>query len=101
MTDRPPHLDDREAAAELLVGLLRQKGAHPLRARPFGVVVMDAADDLTDLAGLAQFVVGSAQGVVEHLDAGSAGLRLHQRLHFRVIDPAHFILVKKSTTLVS
>jgi hypothetical protein len=56
---------------------------------------MDAAHDLADLVGLAQLVIGGAQGVVEYLDARSAGLGLHQRLHLRVINPVHFILVEE------
>ena len=48
MVDRPPDLDDREPALEQRLGLLAHDIAHALRPGPFGVVVMDAADDVAD-----------------------------------------------------
>ena len=95
MADRPPHLDDRKAAAQQIVGLVRQQVAHPLRAGPFRVVVVHARDDLADLEGFAGGIVGGAQRVVEHDDARRAGLRLHQRFHLRIVDAPHFGLVEE------
>src|SRR5262245_10176900 len=53
MPDRPPHLHDGKAPLQELVGLVREQVAHALRAGTFGVVVVDAAHDLADLARLA------------------------------------------------
>src|SRR5438045_2035933 len=55
LVDRPPHLDDRETALQQLLRLRSHHVAHPLRPRPFGVIVMNTADDVADLAGLALF----------------------------------------------
>jgi hypothetical protein len=40
---------------------LRQQVAHALRRRPFRVVVVYTAHDLTDLGGLAQLVIRRAR----------------------------------------
>jgi hypothetical protein len=56
---------------------------------------VDAAHDLPDLVGLAQLIVGRAQRVVEYLDARGPAFGLHQCLHFRVVDLAHFVLVEE------
>src|SRR6266545_2046807 len=78
-----------------IVRLVRQKVAHALRPRPFGIVVMRAAHDLADLARLAQRVVGRAQRVIEYDDALGPALGLHQRFHFRVIGALYFVLVEE------
>ncbi len=93
MADRPPRLDDRKAVPEQRLGFVAHQVADPLRPRPFGVVVMDAADDLADLLRGAQFVVGGAQGVIEDDDALCPALPLHQRFHLGVIDPADLVLI--------
>ena len=93
MPDRPPHLDDGEAARQQILGLVGKDIAHPLRPRPFGVVVVGAAHDLADFLRLAQLVVGGAQRMVEHHDALGAALGFDQLDHFRIVDPPDFILV--------
>jgi len=95
MTDRPPHLDDGEAALEKFIRLVRQQVAHPLGRRPFGIIVMHARHHLADLVLLAQLVVGRAQRVVEYDDALGAALRLHQRFYLRVVDVLNLIIVKE------
>src|SRR5271166_4889866 len=57
---RTPHLNDGEAAAQKLVGFLRQQIPHALRTGPLGIVVVHTANDLTNPACLAQLVVGRA-----------------------------------------
>src|SRR5205814_2852156 len=93
MIDRPPHLDDRQPALQQRLGLLAHDVAHPLRARPLGVVVMHAADDVANLLVLALFVAGGAQRVIEHDDALGAADFLYQRLTFRVVNAADLVLV--------
>ena len=95
MADRPPHLHDGEPALQEIVGLLRKKVAHALRAGPFGVVVVHAAHHLADLACLALLVIGGAQRMIEHHHARGAALGLHQRFHLGVIDAAHLVLIEE------
>jgi hypothetical protein len=52
-----------------------------------------AAHDLTNLLGLAHFVVGSPQRVVEYHDALRATLGFDQVDHFLIVDAADFVLV--------
>src|SRR5215510_2642018 len=93
MADRPPDLHDREPSLQELIRLLWQQITHPLRPRPFRVVVVHALDDFPDLARLTILLVGGAQRMVEHDHAGRPALGLHQRFHLRVIDPTHLVLV--------
>ena len=95
MPDRPPHLDDGETALEQIVRLVGQHVAHPLRRGPFGIVVVHATHDLADFLGLAQFVVGGAQRMVEHDDALGAALGFDQCFHLRVVDAADFVVVEE------
>ena len=66
MADRPPDLDDGEATGEERVGFLEQDVAHPLRSRPFSVVVVHARHDLANPARLAQIIIGRAQRMIEY-----------------------------------
>src|SRR6185312_4042826 len=95
MANRPPHLNDGEAALQQALGLLPQEIAHALRPRPFGVVVVNAADDLAQLALFAHRIIGGAQRVVEDDDARRAGLRLDQRFHLRIVDAANLLLIEE------
>ena len=95
MADRPPHLHDGEAPLQQFLGFVRQQVAHPLRAGPFGIVVVHAAHHLADFARLARFVVGRAQRVIEHDHARGAALGLHQRLHLGVVDAPDLVLVEE------
>ena len=95
VTDRPPHLNDGEATREKLVGLVGQEVAYALRPRPLRIVVVHAANDLADLAALAQLVVGGAQRVIEHHHARGPALGLHQGFHLGVVDAAHLALVEE------
>jgi hypothetical protein len=62
-------LNDRETAAQQVVGLVGQKVAHALRARPLGIVVVHPWHDLANLACLARGIIGGAQRMVEYDDA--------------------------------
>src|SRR5262249_30228189 len=95
MADRSPHLNDGEPARQQLVGPVGEKVAQALWTRPFGVIVMNPADDLADPARLAELLIGRTQRVVEHDHLRGSGLRLHQCLHLRVIDPSYFTLVEE------
>src|SRR5262249_40349582 len=86
---------DGEAALQQFVGFVRQDVAYALRARPFGVVVVDAANDFADLLLLAQRVVGGAQRVVEHHDAPGAALALNQLDHLGVVDALDLVGVEE------
>jgi hypothetical protein len=92
VVDRPPHLDDRETPAQQRFGLLAHDVAHPLRSRPFGVVVVDAADDVADLAGFALLLAGGAQRVVEYDDTLGAAHVFDQRFALGIIEAPHLIL---------
>ncbi len=93
MIDRSPHLDDREAALEELLGLVAHDVANPLRPRPFGVIVVHPADDVADLLRRALILAGGAQRVVEHDDPPGAADLSDQRLALRVINSADLVLV--------
>ena len=54
---------------------------------------MHAAHDFADFLGLAQFVIGGAQRVVEHHDALGAAFGFDQRFHFRIVDALDLGLV--------
>ena len=95
MTDRPPYLHDGETALEQRIGLIGEKIAHPLRAGPFGVVVVHARHDFADLEPLARHIVPAAQRMVEHDDARSAAFGFHQLFHFRIVDASNFLLVEE------
>jgi hypothetical protein len=82
-------------ALEQLLGLVGKKVAHPLRAGPFGVVVMGTVHRLADFLGLLVGLVSGAQRVVEHHDAARAALPLHQFDHLRVIDPLDLLGVEE------
>src|SRR4051812_24394057 len=56
---------------------------------------MYAAHRLADFPALAVIIIGGAPGVIEDDDAGRAAFGLHQGFHFRIIDPAHFILIEE------
>src|SRR3954465_348112 len=99
MVDRPPHLNDREAAAQQCLGLVAHDVAHPLWPRPFGVVVVHAADDVADFLGFALPVAGGAQGMVEHDPPFGAADLFYQRLAFRVVDPPDLVLVEEIADL--
>ena len=54
------NLDDAEAPLQQLFGFVRENIAHALGGRPFRVVVVNTADDLSGPLRLAYFVVGGA-----------------------------------------
>ena len=83
--DGPPHLDDGEPALEQLLRFVRKNVAHPLRRRPFGIIVMHARHHFADLAPLAHRVVRGSQRVVEDHDAPGAAFGFHQCFHLRII----------------
>jgi hypothetical protein len=95
-TQRGPGLTlCREATAQEMVGLHRQKVAHALRARPLRVVAVHPRHDLANSACLARRVGGGAQRVGEDDAARRPALGLHQRLHLGGVDALHFCFVKE------
>src|SRR5262249_56460376 len=95
MPDRPPHLHDGKAPLQEFFGLLREEVAHALWAGPLGIVIVDAAHDLADLARLALTVIRRAQRVIEDDDARGSAFGFHQRFHLRIIDPADLLLFEE------
>ena len=93
--DRPPHLDDREAPRQQGRRLVRQPVAHPLRARPFGVVVVRRADHFTQAQALAFGLVAGTHGVVEHHHAHGARVLLHQIDDLGVVAGLDLLGIKK------
>ena len=101
MVDRPPHLDDREAALEQRLGLVAHDVAHPLRPGPFGVVVVDPADDVADFLRLALRRSLAVRSVWSNTTTRLAPLTcFDQLLAFRVVDPPDLGVVVKSATWV-
>src|SRR6478609_7009407 len=95
VADRPPHLHDGEPALQKIVGLLRKKVAHALRAGPFGVVVVHAAHHLADLACLALLVISGAQRMIKHHHARGPALGLHQLFHLWIVDATDLVLIEE------
>src|SRR4051794_38853601 len=95
MADRPPDLHDRKAARQQCLGLVWKEIAHALLARPFGVVVVHALDNLAQLARLAVVLVSRAQGVIKNDDTLRPALGLHQRSHPGVVAPPQLLIIIK------
>ena len=95
MPDRPPHLHDGKAPLQELIGLIREQVAHALGSGPLGVIVVDAAHDLADLARLALLVIRRAQSVIEDDDARGSAFGFHQRFHLWIVNPADLVLLEK------
>ena len=95
MPDRPPYLHDGEAPLQEVIGLVREQVAHALGSGPLGVIVVDAAHDLANLARLALLVIRRAQSVIEDDDARGSAFGFHQRFHFWIVNPADLVLVEE------
>ncbi len=97
--DRSPYLNYREAAADQIIRLVRQKIAHALARRALGVIVMDDRHRLAHGFLLAFAFVLDADGLVEHHHApGAAGIH-YQPFNLGIVDRAQLRLVEEVVDL--
>src|SRR6266511_3868172 len=95
LIDRPPHLDDREAAREQCLGLIRESFAHPLWSGPLGIVIVRREHGLANKPRLSLRLVARAQRMIEDDDAGSPRCFFDQLLDLRVIHRLQLRCVEK------
>ena len=90
-----PDLDDGETPFQQRIRLVRKKFANPVRAGPFGVVVVNPVHRLAYMPAVPRFLIAGTQRVVEDMDPRGAGPLLHERFRFRIVYGLQFALIEE------
>jgi len=88
IADCPPDLNDGETPRQQILRLVGQQVAHPVGARPFGIIVVDACDRFAHCFFISRVFIAGAQRMIEYVDAFGAGARFHEFLGLFVINRA-------------